>query len=470
MNGLSGPKILTSVPGPMSLHYLSRQAARESNARSYPRRLPIAVQCAQGSFIEDVDGNVFLDFLSGAGVLSLGHSHPQVVAAASEQLSTFVHGLDLPTPAKDRFTEAQVNMLPPSMRDRMRIHFCGPTGANAVEAAIKLCKLATGRSSIVTFQGAFHGSTMATMTVSGATEIKQEISNPLADVHFFPYSYCTRCPLGLVPESCSTNCATYLERALSDPHGGVAKPAAVLLELVQGEGGGIPATPEFARRVRAVTADLGIPLIVDEVQTGCGRTGTWYAFEQFGLEPDVIVASKGLSGIGLPVSIILYDKALDRWPPGAHIGTFRGNQLAFAAGAATIDVIVRERVLDNVVERGDQLRRRLTELAMKTPSIADVRGMGLILGIELVDPDTGAYATDLARQIQSAALAKGLILEVGGRSDCVLRMLPALNITPEHVEAAADLLEQAFAEVDPSFGSPPPATRLLKSSRSEDDE
>jgi diaminobutyrate-2-oxoglutarate transaminase len=445
------PHVSTPLPGPLSKKYLARQNVRESNARTYPRRLPIAIRRAEAALVEDVDGNVFLDFLSGAGVLSLGHSHPEIIAAVQAQLSTFVHGLDLPTPVKDRFTELQLEMLPASMRDRMRLHFCGPTGANGVEAAIKLCKLATGRSDIIAFHGGFHGSTTATMSASGNLETKSKMHNGMPGVHFFPYSYCPRCPIGLIPDTCATNCATYLGRVLSDPNGGVPKPAAVLVEVVQGEGGSVPATMNFLRQVREITVRAEVPLIVDEVQTGCGRTGTWFAFEQYGIEPDVIVASKALTGIGLPASIIIYDQALDRWEAGAHIGTFRGNQLAFAAGIATIEVIRRDNILENVRRRGDQLGERLRQIAARTPWVADVRGMGLMWGIELVDPHTGADASVLALNVQAAALRNGLILEVGGRNDCVLRPLPPLTITEKLVDKGADLLERAFVEADPDF-------------------
>jgi diaminobutyrate-2-oxoglutarate transaminase len=445
------PPVRTAVPGPIGREFLSRQDRRESNSRTYPRRLPIAVRRAEGALIEDVDGNVYLDFLSGAGVLSLGHNHPDVVAAVKDQLSIFTHGLDLPTPVKDRFTELQLEMLPEHMRDRMKVHFCGPTGANGVEAAIKLCKIATGRGEIIAFQGGFHGSTTGAMSVTGNRQPKSQISNGMPGVHFFPFSYCGRCPLGLHPDTCSTNCATYLEMTLADSHGGIAKPAAVLLELVQGEGGSIPATQEFARRVRDITKRADIPLIVDEVQTGCGRTGTWFSFEQYDIEPDVIVASKALSGIGLPVAILLYDRKLDSWEPGAHIGTFRGNQLAFAAGIAAIEVMRRDNVLRNVRIRGAEFIKKLRQLGSRSRWVADVRGSGLLLGMELVDPHSGADATEFARAVQAAALRHGLIMEVGGRNGCTLRFLPPLTVTKEQVDKAAELLEMAFSEVDPEF-------------------
>jgi diaminobutyrate-2-oxoglutarate transaminase len=446
-----GRQVVTAVPGPLSKEYLDRQETEESSARTYPRRLPFAVRRAQGSRLEDVDGNVYLDFLSGAGALTLGHNHPHLVAAVRGQLDELVHGLDLPTPIKAEFTRRQLDRLPESLRDRMKLHFCGPTGANGVEAAIKLAKIHTGRADIISFQGAFHGSTTGALAVTGSVDVKQVVPNLMPGVHFFPYSYCRRCPVGLSPDSCSTNCATYLERALTDSHSGIPKPAAVIIELVQGEGGTIPARREFVHRVRELTRQHDVLLIVDEVQTGCGRTGTWFAFEQYGIEPDIIVASKGLSGIGLPVAILLYDRHLDSWQPGAHIGTFRGNQLAFASGVAALDVIDREAVLSNVVTQGRLLGELLAGLSRRSPWIAEVRGVGLMWGVELVDPRTGRSATELAAAVQAAALRNGLILEVGGRDDCVLRMLPPLNVDAATVQQAMAALEDAFAEADPEF-------------------
>src|SRR5690349_6258943 len=238
------------LPGPRSAALLARQDRRESNARVYGRHLPIAVDEARGSFVRDVDGNVFIDFLTGAGVLSLGHNHPELVAAATGQLGLFVHGLDLPTPAKDAFTAAQLSMLPGQMADRVKMHFCGPTGANAVDAAIKLCKTATGRGEVISFQGGFHGTTHAGMALSGLVANKAPVANGIPGVHFFPFSNCADCPLGLSRAGCATNCVELLERSLRDPNGGIPLPAAVIVEMVQGEGGVVAADPEFVRRLR----------------------------------------------------------------------------------------------------------------------------------------------------------------------------------------------------------------------------
>src|SRR5689334_862707 len=443
------PFVAGELPGPRSAELLARQDRRESNARVYGRHFPIAVDEASGSFVRDVDGNVFIDFLTGAGVLSLGHGHPELVAVAAEQLGRFCHGLDLPSPAKDAFTTAQLSMLPDAVRDRMRVHFCGPTGANAVEAALKLCKTATGRGEVVAFGGGFHGTTHAAMAVTGVVATKAPVANQMPGVHVFPYSHCSDCPLGLRRDTCATNCIGLLERALRDPNGGIVRPAAVLVELVQGEGGVIPADVDFVLRLRELTRELDVPLVVDEVQTGCGRTGTWFAFEQYGIEPDVIIASKALSGIGQPVSIILYDERLDVWAPGAHTGTFRGNQVAFAAGARAVEIVRRDDVLGNVRARAAQVRQRLAVLRAH-PWVRDVRGAGLMWGIELADPVTGEWAGALAERVQAHALRRGLIVELGGRRDCVVRILPPLNVTAEVVDTACDILVEAVEQCAPS--------------------
>ncbi|MGW3430911.1 aspartate aminotransferase family protein [Streptomyces melanosporofaciens] len=436
---LTAPRVSGDLPGPRSTVLLAHQERWESSARTYPRHLPVALAEGEGSFVRDVDGNVFIDFLAGAGVLSLGHNHPELVPAVRDQLDSLTHGLDFPTPAKDAFTQAQLSMLAPELRKRTRLHFCGPTGANAVEAAIKLCKIATGRGDIISFQGAFHGSTHATMALSGLVSQKAPVRDGMPGVHFFPYT-----ASGPAPDGCSINGADLLEQALRDSNGGIPLPAAVIMEMVQGEGGNFVARTDFVRKVREVTRSLGIPLIVDEVQTGCGRTGTWFAFEQYGIEPDVIVASKALSGIGLPVALILYDAALDTWAPGAHIGTFRGNQLAFAAGVETVRIIRRDDIMGNVRRQGARIADRLAGLT-HNPWVRQVRGRGLMWGIELADPRDGRPATEVAAAVQHHALRHGLIVERGGRDDAVVRILPPLNVTAEVVDTACSILVDAVS-------------------------
>ena len=449
-----GPSVRTPVPGPASMRLLQRQEQRESSVRSYPRRLPIAIRRGAGSYVEDLDGNVFIDFLNGAGALPLGHSHPELIEAVQRQLSLLTHGLDFPTEIRDEFISLQLSMLPEEIRPRMRIEFCGPSGADAVDAALKLCKTVTGRSEIIAFQGAFHGCSHAAMTVSGLVAQKEKIANGVPGVHFFPYPYALRCALGAGADT-GRRCLEYLEHSLRDPLGGIALPAAVIIEVLQGEGGVIPAPTDFLRGLRRVTRELEIPLIVDEVQSGAGRTGTWFAFEQHGIVPDVIVASKGIGGLGMPVAIVLHHERLDAFAPGAHTGTFRGNQLAFAAGVAAGRIIERDGILEHVREIGAYTLAALRDLAREYEIVAEARGTGLMLGMELVEPSTGDPNTEAAVALQRRAIERGLILELGGRGNGVVRLLPPLNVTRETIDQALEILDSVLAEVSYDLGLEP---------------
>jgi diaminobutyrate-2-oxoglutarate transaminase len=431
------------LPGALSQTLLETQALRESNARAYPRHLPVAIAHGDGAYVRDVDGRVYIDFLCGAGALPLGHGHSRLVAAVHRQLDQLTQGLDFPTPAKMEFMDLLLSMLPEAMQERTRIHFCGPAGADAVDAAIKLCKTATGRGDVVCFHGGFHGSTQSTIAMTGLRAPKEHLVNLLPGVNFFPYSYCYRCPLSLQRQSCAINCAAYLENILRDPNGGVRRPAAAIVEVIQGEGGVVPARIEFVQELRRITREHDIPLIVDEIQSGCGRTGRWFAFEHFNIEPDVIVSSKALGGLGLPIAIILYDQRLDKWAPGAHTGTFRGHQLAFAGGAEFIRVVREERLLEHAARQGARFHARLDEVARRYELLGDVRGIGLMLGVEIVDPRDGRPDPAAARRIQAQCLAEGLILELGGRDDTVVRFLPPINIDDATMDAGLLIFQRA---------------------------
>ncbi|QYJ16647.1 Diaminobutyrate--2-oxoglutarate aminotransferase [Rubrobacter xylanophilus DSM 9941] len=430
---------------------LGRQAERESNARTYPRNLPIAVSRARGSWVWDADGRRYLDCLSGAGTLALGHNHPVVLEAIREVLDRGgpLHALDLATPVKDRFVGELFRSLPRPFAERAKVHFCGPAGTDAVEAAVKLAKTATGRETVLAFGGGYHGMTHGSLSLTGKLAPKEPIGGLMPGVHFLPYPYGYRCPFGLGGEEGWRVGARYVERLLDDPESGVKRPAAMVLEVVQGEGGSIPAPDGWVREMRRITRERGIPLIVDEIQTGLGRTGTVWAFERPGIEPDAVVMSKAIGG-SLPLAVVVYDAALDVWEPGAHTGTFRGNQLAMAAGAATIRHVLENGLHEHAARMGDLLLRRLRELRREAPCIGEVRGRGLMVGVEIVDPEAGPdhlgsrpASPELARRIQAEALRRGLILETGGRHGAVVRLLPPLTVTGEEVEEICGILGEA---------------------------
>ncbi|NWF29205.1 diaminobutyrate--2-oxoglutarate transaminase family protein [Streptomyces sp. PKU-EA00015] len=429
---------------------LRRQSLRESAARTYARSLPIVPVRARGLTIEGADGRRYLDCLSGAGTLALGHNHPVVLEAIKKVLDSGapLHILDLATPVKDAFTTELFATLPPQLASDARIQFCGPAGTDAVEAAIKLVRTATGRNGVLAFTGAYHGMTSGALDASGgATDVR---------VTRLPYPHDYRCPFGIGGERGAELAARWTENLLDDPKGGAPAPAGMILEPVQGEGGVIPAPDEWLRRMRRITAARSIPLIADEVQTGVGRTGTFWAVEHSDIVPDVMVMSKAIGG-SLPLAVIVYRSELDTWRPGAHAGTFRGNQLAMAAGAATLAYVRENRLADRAATLGARMLARLQGLAAAHSCIGDVRGRGLMIGVELVDPDCTARdalvpppAPGLAATVQRECLNRGLIVELGGRHGAVVRLLPPLTLTDEQAVAVLDRFADALAAAERS--------------------
>ncbi|MFF3766898.1 diaminobutyrate--2-oxoglutarate transaminase family protein [Streptomyces sp. NPDC001922] len=478
---------------------LRRQSLRESAARTYARALPIVPVRARGMTIEGADGRRYLDCLSGAGALALGHNHPVVLEAIRSVLDSGapLHALDLATPVKDAFTTELFRTLPGDLADRARVQFCGPAGSDAVEAAIKLVRTATGRSGLLAFSGAYHGMTAGALEASGGAQDVRVARLP------YPYDY--RCPFGVGGAWGAELSARWTEQLLDDPRSGVPLPAGMLVEPVQGEGGVIPAPDPWLRRMRELTAARGVPLIADEVQTGVGRTGAFWAVEHSGVVPDVMVLSKAIGG-SLPLAVVVYRDDLDLWQPGAHAGTFRGNQLAMAAGAATLAYVREHGLAERAAVLGGRMLERLRRFAAEQPCVGDVRGRGLMIGLELVaaeageapfrraaGPDgsgrkrshgstdayldgghSGATVADagtapgrgvfdapatggtsfgggppaaplLAAEVQRECLRRGLIVELGGRYSSVVRLLPPLTVTDEQAEAVLDRLTDAIS-------------------------
>ncbi|MEU6092139.1 diaminobutyrate--2-oxoglutarate transaminase family protein [Streptomyces sp. NPDC047085] len=460
---------------------LRRQSARESAARTYARALPIVPVRARGLTIEGADGRRYLDCLSGAGTLALGHNHPVVLEAIRKVLDSGapLSVLDLATPVKDAFITELFRTLPPGLADRARIQFCGPAGTDAVEAAFKLVRAATGRTGILAFTGAYHGMTADALAASGGA----------ADVRFarLPYPHDYRCPFGVGGTRGAELSAHWTESLLDDPKSGVPLAAGMILEPVQGEGGVIPAPDDWLRRMRQLTADRSIPLIADEIQTGVGRTGAFWAVEHSGVTPDVMVLSKAIGG-SLPLAVVVYHEDLDVWRPGAHAGTFRGNQLAMAAGTATLAHVRENGLAERAADLGARMLSQLRELESEFACVGDVRGRGLMIGVELVNPESegdapgeaevpsvGAQraespgsddartphpaAPELAAAVQRECLRRGLIVELGGRHHSVVRLLPPLTITDEQAAAVLDRLTEAVAAAARDHQPRDPQTR-----------
>ncbi|MFA4928944.1 MAG: diaminobutyrate--2-oxoglutarate transaminase family protein [Patulibacter sp.] len=435
---------------------LTRQAERESSARTYARWLDIVPVRAAGAEIEAADGRTYLDCLSGAGALALGHNHPEVVAALQRTLASgaMLHALDLATPEKDAFTTALRASLPAGFRATdPKLHFCGPAGTDAVEAAIKLAQTVTGRQGILSFTGGYHGMTLGALAASGGVAAKTAVSGIAADVTRLPYPYPYRCPFGVGAESAAVS-ARFVERLLDDPKGGVVPPALLLVEVVQGEGGVVPAPHAWLREIRRITAERGILMVVDEVQTGVGRTGTTWAHEASGIVPDAIVMSKAIGG-GLPLAVVAYRGEHDGWAPGAHTGTFRGNALAMVAGATTLGIVARDGLAERAAVLGARIRGELDAAVGELPWVGEIRGRGLMIGIELVDPGaepdaigSRPAAPALAAEVRRACLDQGVIIELGGRRDAVLRLMPPLVLSDGQADRVVRVLGDALRAVD----------------------
>jgi len=427
---------------------LARQRARESGARSYARHLPVVPVRAEGMTVYGADGRRYLDCLSGAGSLALGHNHPVAVAAIRRVLDDGapMHVLDLATPIKDEFTETLLSLLPAGLAQDAKLHFCGPTGADAVEAAIKLARIATGRAGLVAFTGAYHGMTAGALAATGNVAVRAPAAVPDAGVTRLPFPQDYRCPYGVGGAAGERIAVEHARRLFDDPGSGMSPPAAMLVEPVQGEGGVLPAPDGWLRALRTLAAEHGMPLIADEVQTGLGRTGELWGVDHAEVVPDMMVLSKAIGG-GLPLAVLVYRGAYDVWEEGAHTGTFRGHQLAMAAGTATMRFIAEHSLAERARKLGDRLAAEFTEAMDVQSAIGDVRGRGLMLGLDLVDPDAAADALGarppapgLARAVRAAALERGLIVELGGRHGAVLRLLPPLTMTEAEAEQVRDLL------------------------------
>ena len=442
-------------------YFTDRQSDFESSARSYPRKFPFALRKAKGSWVEDVEGNRYLDFLCGAGTLALGHNDDEVNRAMMDLIASDapLHTLDLTTPVKDRFVQTILDNLPGHLAQDAKIQFCSPSGTDATDAAIKLCKTATGRSTVIAFSGGYHGMGHGALALTGNLNAKNHVANLMPGVQFMPYPYSYRCPFGIGGDAGVDACCAYFERMLKDPESGVTRPAAVIIEPIQGEGGVIPAPAKFLQTVRRVTLELDIPMICDEIQCGMGRSGRLFAFEHAGIVPDVILASKAIGG-SQPMAVVIYDRKLDKWTAGAHAGTFRGNQLAMAAGTVVLQRVTRKEFLDDVTRKGGYIKDALLRLQKEVSIIGDVRGMGLMLGVEFVNP-TGDRdimghpqpSGEIAARVQHMCFVNRLVMEKGGRNGSVMRCLCALNVTDEEIDTMLSIFSKVVREIDRDVAS-----------------
>ena len=401
----------------------------ESNVRGYVRTFPTVFTTAKDSHLYDRDGTEYIDFFAGAGVVNYGHNNAELKAAVMDYMAEdgIMHGLDMATAAKERFLETfQAVILAPRGMD-YKVQFTGPTGTNAIEGALKLARKITGRHNVIAFTNAFHGMTTGALALTGNAAKRAGAGVPLNNVTTMPYD-------GYLGKDVDT--LDYLEKALTDAGSGLDTPAAVIVETVQGEGGVNVAGWKWLRRLRNICTRHGILMIVDDIQMGCGRTGPFFSFEPAAIKPDLICLSKAIGGLGLPMAIVLIRPDLDQWKPGEHNGTFRGNNLAFVAGAKALDYWRDDAFQEASVAKGRRIRERLNDIADLDDDRLRVRGRGMIQG--LVSDEDG-----LAADICAKAFERGLVMETAGVEDQVAKVMPPLTIEETVLDAGLDIIEAA---------------------------
>jgi len=446
LSHIDAPQIKITPPGPKSQEILDFQNANESSATSYSKGMPMALAKGKGATLEDVDGNIYIDMFGGAGVMALGHGHPDILKEAHAEIDNVTHTLDIPTPTRQKMVTSLRKVLP---KELTRIFFGGPTGSDAVEQALKLAKFNTGRYGIIAFEGAYHGMTGAALALTADSSHRDDLGPLTPGIQFIPYPYEYRNPFGCPDEKVQIQAAENLERVLSDSHSGYSKPAAVILESVQGEGGTIIPSPVFLQRVREICDQHDVLMICDEIQAGIGRTGKMFAFEHAGIVPDIITMSKALGGLGFPISAIAYKEKLNTWPAGKTIGTFRGNMIAFAAGSAALEWMQDNEVIEHAAELGRKCMGPLKKLEEKSPIVGQVRGIGLMMAIEMVkDKQTREPGSDLAKKVRKYAHQRGVMIEVGGHHGNVARLLPPLIITEDLAMKGIEIIAGVIKDLE----------------------
>jgi 4-aminobutyrate aminotransferase len=439
------PSIKTPLPGPRAKAVIDRDKAVVSP--SYTRGYPLVIARGEGSTVEDVDGNVFLDCAAGIAVNSTGHSHPDVVRAVTDQAQKFLHmsGTDFYYELQVRLAEEMADITPIAGGVRT---FFGNSGTEAVEACLKLSRYATGRSNIIAFLGGFHGRTMGSLALTSSKAIQRRGFGPLMPgVYHAPYADCYRCPLGLSSTNCAAECLDFIDHQVFVHLVSPDEVAAIVVEPIQGEGGYVVAPEQFMRRLRELTTPHGILLVADEVQSGMGRSGKMFAIEYSGVEPDMMAIAKGIAS-GLPLGVAVARSGLMAWPPGAHASTFGGNPVSCAAALATIKLL-KETLVKNAADVGAHLMDGLRSLIDKHALIGDVRGRGLMVGVELVrDRKTKERATSERDAVVTAAFNRGLLILGAGKN--AVRFSPPLVLTREEADMAVRIFDEALTEVESS--------------------
>ena len=407
----------------------------ESEVRSYCRHFPTVFKQSVGSYFIDENGRKYLDFFCGAGAVNYGHNNPEIKAKLIDYLMNdgIIHALDMYTVPKREFIETlEEKILKPRGLD-YKIMFPGPTGTNANEAALKLARKVKKRQNVFALMGAFHGMTLGSLAITTDKASRAGAGVPLQNVTFIPAPY-------MFPQ---LDTVEYMQRLIDDDHSGVEKPAALFLETIQAEGGIQVFEIDWLKRVRKFCDDNDILLVVDDVQVGCCRSGDFFSFQRADIQPDIVTMSKSIGGYGFPLAITLFKPELDKWTPGEHNGTFRGNQLAFVAAKAGLDYMLEHKIEDQVKAKSRIVEDYLTKEILPLDSRLQLRGRGLIWGIEFA----GIPVEGLADKIEARCFENGLIIEGAGRKNSVVKLMPPLIITEEELTEGMEIIKKSVIEV-----------------------
>ena len=436
------PRIVVAPPGPKARVIVERQDTWAST--SYPKEYPLAIARGERAVVEDVDGNRFLDFMAGIAVASTGYGHPKVVKAVQEAAGKFLHicGSDFYYESFANLCERLAKLAPGSSKKRV---FLSNSGTEAVEGAIKLARQSTGRPAIIGFLGAFHGRSYGGLSLTASKAVQRSGFAPfLPEIHHVPYGYRYRCEYCRGESACTMRCVSWIEQELFTKKVPPDSVAAIFVEPIQGEGGYVVPPAGYLQALRELCDRHGILLVCDEVQSGIGRSGKMFACEYEGIEPDVLLSAKGL-GSGMPIGAIIAKESVMKWKPGAHGSTFGGNPVCCAAALATLDIVEQE-LLPNVNKMGERLLAGARRLAAKHAVIGDVRGRGLMVGVEFVkDRATREPAPDVPRKLVDMAFQKGLLLLGCGKSS--LRLAPPLVVDEYDVDTALRIIDECLSEM-----------------------
>ncbi len=454
LNYPGAPNVRITPPGPKATAIREIQQKYETHTVKYMKYFPTAWESGMGATLKDADGNLFIDWSAGAGVINVGYSNPRVTEAIVEQARKLTHGLDVPTEGRARFLETLIPLLPEGLRDRAKVIF-SITGSDANEAAAKVSRFIKNKQTILAFEGAYHGMHTAALAMSSVAPLQRGISPFMAGVVRAPYAYCYRCPWGKTYGDCAYECLRYVEHLFEDPYSGLFEPAAIQVEPVQGEGGYIVPPDEFLQGLRRIADKYDLDLIFDEVQAGFGRTGKMWSSEWSGVTPDMMAISKSIAA-GIPLAALILTKEYDdKLPDAFHLGTYRGNAVATAAGVEVLDFLQNSGVVERAQVLGEEIKKFLTDLMKESSTIGDVRGRGFMIGIEFVrNKQSKEPGPEIASKVQAECFRRGLVvLKMGHYGNCI-RFVPPLTITKELIDKSLAIFAESVKETERNL--PPP--------------